>query len=249
MPSSSSPTVPLPPDDIDTLIYLTRANELAELQSAVDTLSTTHTCSRRAILASAIDIDADGLGSQSSLLHYAAGNGHVDTIKYLLGVILGDGDVDATRDVARTSNSNANLNPSPRKEDVSSASSRQTLWLLNHKNVSGNTPLHWAAMNGHLDVVMALVRAGADARVRNAAGRDCIVEAEVSASNGRSEAQVGECVVWMLKNCEGVEEGVGVGNQEEEGNAEEDNGRRNDSSTVNGDGSGNDGGTAKVQET
>ncbi|ETI24415.1 hypothetical protein G647_03784 [Cladophialophora carrionii CBS 160.54] len=251
MPSSSSPTVPLPTDDIDTLIYLTRANELAELQSAIDTLSTTHTCSRRTILASAIDIDADGLGSQSSLLHYAAGNGHVDTIKYLLGVLLGDGDGDgdATRDVAQKSNSNAN--PSPSKEDVPSASSMQTHWLLTHKNVSGNTPLHWAAMNGHLDVVMALVRAGADARVRNAAGRDCIVEAEVSALNGRSEAQVGECVVWMLKNCEGVEEGVGDGKHEEEGEVEEEAEVRqgNATSAVNGDGSGNDDGTATVPET
>jgi Ankyrin repeats (many copies) len=29
--------------------------------------------------------------------------------------------------------------------------------LVNHKNVSGNTPLHWAALNGHLSCVKALM--------------------------------------------------------------------------------------------
>ncbi|EXJ60730.1 hypothetical protein A1O7_04883 [Cladophialophora yegresii CBS 114405] len=257
--SSSSPTVPLPFDDIDELIYLTRANELADLTSAIDTLSTTHACSPRTILASAIDMDADGLGSQSSLLHYAAGNGHLGTMKYFLS-LLDHGE--ATRDETLTQKSNGESTSTsasqPRDNDAPASTSStqthtQTRRLLNHQNVSGNTPLHWAAMNGHLDVVIALVRAGADARVRNAAGRDCIVEAEVSAlNNGRSEvqAQIGECVVWMLKNCEGVEEGVGVGKNEVE---EEESGQRNDMSTsaANGEGtsSGNDDGTTKVLDT
>ncbi|KIW68386.1 hypothetical protein PV04_04337 [Phialophora macrospora] len=237
MPAPSS-TLPLPPDDIDELIYLTRTNSLADLTTLVTTLSTTHACPPSTIIASAIDVDADGLGSQSSLLHYAAGNGHLETMNYLLGLLV-DRSVPA-RD--KTPNSDSSGTP---------ASSTRSHWLLNHKNVNGNTPLHWAAMNGHLDVVVALVRAGADARVRNAAGRDCIVEAEVSALNGRSEAQVKECVVWMLRNCDGVEEGVGGGGKEEEGEEEDKTGEGagNGDTTMDGNSHGNGNGTTKVQET
>jgi hypothetical protein len=245
MPAPSS-TLPLPPDDVDELIYLTRTNSLADLTDLVTTLSTTHACTPRTVLASAIDIDADGLGSQSSLLHYAAGNGHLETINYLLGLLV-DGPAPQRDESQQTSNSSDDAAPAL---STSTQQHPHPHWLLNHKNVSGNTALHWAAMNGHLDVVVALVRAGADARVRNEAGRDCIVEAEVSASNGRSEAQVRECVVWMLRNCEGVEEGVGGRGKEEEGEEEDGTGREggNGDTTLNGNGQGHGDGRTKVQE-
>lgn len=38
--------------------------------------------------------------------------------------------------------------------------------LLNTKNNEGNTPLHWAALNGNLEVVELLVKNGGDCKVR-----------------------------------------------------------------------------------
>lgn len=50
--------------------------------------------------------------------------------------------------------------------------------LVNHKNYSGNTPLHWAALNTHLECVKLLVDAGADVSLKNAAGHDAVFLAE-----------------------------------------------------------------------
>jgi ankyrin repeat protein len=41
----------------------------------------------------------------------------------------------------------------------------QAKTLINTKNNEGNTPLHWAALNGHLEVVEALVKNGGDCKV------------------------------------------------------------------------------------
>jgi hypothetical protein len=71
-------------------------------------------------------------------------------------------------------------------------------------------------MNGHLEVVKVLVAAGADAAITNGAGRDAVVEAEMS-----SKEKAGECAEWMLKNCEGLDNGVGRG-VEEVGEAQDD---------------------------
>jgi hypothetical protein len=38
--------------------------------------------------------------------------------------------------------------------------------LLNTKNNEGNTPLHWAALNGNLEVVEILVKNGGDCKVK-----------------------------------------------------------------------------------
>lgn len=49
---------------------------------------------------------------------------------------------------------------------------------MNYRNYTGNTPLHWAALNTHLDCVKALVEAGADLSLKNDAGHDAIFLAE-----------------------------------------------------------------------
>lgn len=63
--------------------------------------------------------------------------------------------------------------------------------ILNQQNRSGNTALHWAALNGHLEAVKILVASGASSSVRNKAGLDAVYEAEV---NSR-----GDVVEWLLK--------------------------------------------------
>ena len=53
--------------------------------------------------------------------------------------------------------------------------------IVNHRNHSGNTPLHWAALNTHLECVKALVSAGADISAKNNAGLDAVFLAERTA--------------------------------------------------------------------
>ncbi len=91
---------------------------------------------------------------------------------------------------------------------------------LNLQNASGNTPLHWAALNGHLEAVKALVGAGADVTVINSAGHDAVYEAEMNEKN--------EVAEWLLTEGKGLERGVkgserGAGERSEggEGGGEE----------------------------
>lgn len=71
--------------------------------------------------------------------------------------------------------------------------------LLSQSNSAGNTPLHWAALNGHLPVVQTLVMAAnADPTITNAAGHDAVFEAEAN--------EKAEVVDWLLGHCEGLEE-------------------------------------------
>lgn len=71
---------------------------------------------------------------------------------------------------------------------------------INLPNKSGNTPLHWAALNGHLDAVKILIGAGAIPAIRNTAGHDAVYEAE---RNGKQDV-----VEWLLKEGNGLERGV-----------------------------------------
>lgn len=88
------------------------------------------------------------------------------------------------------------------------------LSLLSAQNSAGNTPLHWAALNGHLTSVQCLVEKGADPYLQNKAGHDAVYEAE---RNDRREA-----VEWMLKEGGLEEEMEGVDTQEQvEGEGEE----------------------------
>ncbi|KAL8801793.1 MAG: hypothetical protein Q9200_006817 [Gallowayella weberi] len=79
---------------------------------------------------------------------------------------------------------------------------------LNLPNFSGNTPLHWAALNGHLDAVKILIGAGADPAIRNNAGHDAVYEAERSGKK--------EVVEWLLKEGQGLERGIAGGRETDE---------------------------------
>jgi ankyrin repeat protein len=84
------------------------------------------------------------------------------------------------------------------------------LAILNTQNQSGNTALHWAALNGHLESVKKLLEGGADPTIANHRGHDAVYEAELN--------DKGEVVEWVLKEGgEGLEEGFGGDAAEREG--------------------------------
>lgn len=62
--------------------------------------------------------------------------------------------------------------------DSQTKPSPQLSKLIDLRNYSGNTPLHWAAINTQLECVKALVKAGADVRAKNQDGHDAAFLAE-----------------------------------------------------------------------
>jgi uncharacterized protein len=157
----------------DDLLYLTRAGDLSELTSLLDTLSTTHSVPGHNILLAAIDS-----ASLNTPLHYAAANGHLPITQHLISLL-----------------------PDTSTPSASEARNR----IINAQNEAGNTPLHWAALNGHLEVVKALVEAGADPGVKNKVQRSVLVEAEIAGGE-----KAGECVNWLLGHWEGADGGDGA---------------------------------------
>lgn len=73
--------------------------------------------------------------------------------------------------------------------------------VINAVNDAGNTPLHWAALNGHLESVKLLIQSGADVTIINRAGHDAVFEAEINDKK--------EVVDWLLGAVEELENGIG----------------------------------------
>jgi hypothetical protein len=73
--------------------------------------------------------------------------------------------------------------------------------MINAVNEAGNTPLHWAALNGHLESVKLLIRSGADVTIINQAGHDAVFEAELNDKK--------DVVDWLLGAVEELENGIG----------------------------------------
>lgn len=135
-------------DEIDDLLYFTRANEAQDLQQTIAELAQKYDCSPKTVLEAAVDPE-----SGNTVLHFCSANGLTDLLPALL----------AKLSTETSSKANGAPQPSP---------------LINHGNKEGNTPLHWAAYNGHLPVVQFLVEAGADMWIKNAAGHLAMFEAE-----------------------------------------------------------------------
>ncbi|KAL9136884.1 MAG: hypothetical protein Q9175_001914 [Cornicularia normoerica] len=178
MPTATLPT--LTPDQIDDLLYLARLGEITDLKADVDQYAKNLSTTPGIILTVAIDKD-----SGNGLLHMAAANGHTGPFCQTIRVRCGY---------------NANENLDALKELLTLSASNRAL-SLNLQNASGNTPLHWAALNGHLPVVKLLVEAGADPTVMNKAGKDAVYEAEANEKN--------DAAAWLLTEGKGLESAVG----------------------------------------
>jgi uncharacterized protein len=49
---------------------------------------------------------------------------------------------------------------------------------ISPQNSAGNTPLHWACLNNHVDTAKLLVQEGADMFLKNNVGKDAVWEAQ-----------------------------------------------------------------------
>lgn len=171
------PTLSLDAEELDDLTYYARVGDLVALTATITQISTSHSCTPDTVLAATLDEDDDRPEPSSGccLLHWPAANGNEAILSYLLSLLSS-------------------------KPDATDGSVKSTSCLINHKNKNGNTPLHWAAVNGHISCVKALVNAGADPLITNNAGHDALYEADSSAKEGGREVSE-----WILANCAGLE--------------------------------------------
>ncbi|EPS39858.1 hypothetical protein H072_6262 [Dactylellina haptotyla CBS 200.50] len=216
----SKPTIHPPPptldeDTIDDLLYFSRTGELEDLQATVAELSKSQNRYSLEIPAAAVDPF-----SGNTCLHMAAANNHVNVVEYILSLEAPPLATPVVHpEVSASAAGTEGILSGGKGEtaaDVISIPQSYLSVLLNFPNNSGNTPLHWACLNGHLETVKVLVKAGADPGVLNGAGHDCVYEAEV---NDKSKV-----VEWVLEYAETLESGVGfVGedDKKDEGDEEE----------------------------
>ncbi|RHZ49074.1 ankyrin repeat domain-containing protein [Aspergillus thermomutatus] len=196
---------------IDDLIYDARSGDLDALKADLASQSKEHNRPEAWIIASAIDAEPEAEGGTGScLLHFPAANGNAEILNYLLATL------------------------SAQSASHSPLAAEQIAAVVNHRNHSGNTPLHWAALNTHLECVKALVESGADISIKNDAGLDAIFLAERTAwsaeEEGKEAAEAGageegpgemskgrQVVEWLLSSDKagdlegGVSVSAGVG--------------------------------------
>ncbi|TKA71491.1 hypothetical protein B0A49_05604 [Cryomyces minteri] len=204
-------------DETDDLLYLTRTDETAELVQYIDALALKRGCEKRHVLEGCVDLE-----SGNSCLHFAAANGfdgerapsiemkyvrRKELLRTLLALLVPQSPARNPADTALTPSTVPPASP-----------------LVNHPNASGNTPLHWASLNGHLSCAKQLVAAGADVWAKNAQGHTAMFEADTG--------ERWDVVGWLAS--------VGGGEEEEgsrDGEGEEDAGMV-DGGEKNGDGDG-----------
>lgn len=95
--------------------------------------------------------------SGNTVFHYAAANGHLEILRYLVEHMKKD----------------QNLS---QKQTDATENEPQT-HFLNIQNQQGNTPLHWACVTGNLEIFKFLVEEGADPFLENCQSKNCIEEA------------------------------------------------------------------------
>ncbi|KAL4941210.1 hypothetical protein BDV06DRAFT_6947 [Aspergillus oleicola] len=168
------PLVKLTPDETDDLIYCVRAGDQPEMESTISELSDKYQTKASVIIASTIDNfepEEEG-GTGCGLFHYAAANGNSDILEWLSFTLA-----------------------SAHKSTEETLTETEIKETINRQNYSGNTPLHWAALNAHIKCVELLVTAGADVSIKNTAGHDAVFLAEradwsaQAQAKGRDEAE------------------------------------------------------------
>lgn len=171
------PLVTLTPDEVDDLIYSARVGDAEAVEADLATLSSTYNVKQSVIIASAIDTapEEEG-GSGCCLLHYPAANGNAGTYHSNIPTVVSpldtnEGGLDILKNLTTTLVSA--LSPTEH-----ALTTDEVKAVVNRRNHSGNTPLHWAALNTHLECVKLLVDAGADVSIKNEAGLDAIFLAE-----------------------------------------------------------------------
>lgn len=167
-------------DAVDEILYLARANEATELESFLSEIAAQSKKSKAELLTAAADQH-----SKNTALHYAAANGH-SSMNSRFQI---PHRVDLTLLVAII------------KLLFPASAERPAPLFINAVNDAGNTALHWAALNGHLESVKLLVESGADVTIINKAGHDAVFEAEINDRN--------DVVDWLLGAVEELENGVG----------------------------------------
>lgn len=170
--------VALSTESIDDLIYDARAGDLEALNADIAALATQHNAPEWQIVASAIDLEAESEGGTGScVLHFPSANGNSGKPLHCTIII----DFFETIVLTVPEILNALL------QKLSAGDVAQRTAFLNHRNHSGNTALHWAALNTHLECVKALVEAGADVSIKNDAGHDAVFLAERAAWSASAE--------------------------------------------------------------
>lgn len=185
MPSATITS--LTADEIDDLLYFARTGQLDDFRACIDAVARSLNTAHYEVVGAAIE-----LRSGNSPLHMAGANGHASELKSpnVPDYFFPNG-LKCASDVLNYLL--ATVRSAPRERRAST---------LNVQNVSGNTPLHWASLNGHLEAVKILMAAGADPSVTNLAGHDAVYEAEIN----RKDA----VVEWLLTEGNGLESGHAV---------------------------------------
>ncbi|THG01010.1 hypothetical protein TEA_029323 [Camellia sinensis var. sinensis] len=136
-------------------------------------------------------ISLDSKDSQGrTALHMASANGHLDIVDYLIrnGVKMSEMGLDIqlmsdmfmlALNLCIMSKSNVTyvLYESREFSRIESPPHPQRKQDVNASNVEKNTPLHWACLNGHIEVVKNLILAGASVSVLNSHERTPMDEA------------------------------------------------------------------------
>ncbi|KAF6176376.1 hypothetical protein GIB67_011165 [Kingdonia uniflora] len=150
MNPASQPSNEMATDNVEDLLEAARYSDIDDVTSLAST-----------------GISLDSKDDQGrTALHMAAGNGHLGIVEYLIRKGVANPAIGVpckcNRDTAKVARSKAGLSGS---ED------------LNPLNLENNTPLHWACLNGHIQVVKTLILAGASVTRLNSHERTPIDEA------------------------------------------------------------------------
>jgi uncharacterized protein len=188
-------------DEIEDFLYFARANDISEFKNALIQSSQDRNIAAAEIIKAVIEDE-----SGNTPLHYGSANGHLgkSPIVLLVAVVL----------ISAIEIIKAVLEALDAKEGQVSLLAKS---VINAQNSAGNTPLHWAALNGHVEVLLLLLSHGADPSILNAAGHDALFEAELNEKTKAAEVLLAEG-----KELENAVHANGTASKDEEGDGDGD---------------------------